>query len=149
MPYEGGCGKKFTGEEYSNDMYRCADCNAFFHRDCIRKHFNQPPLEDIMKELEKWKPAVIEMCEKANLDKTQGKQLIGYIYNYIETREKLKVEEVFKAMNAHRCEECEGTGAHSTPSSYDPCSQCDGTGFDLQMGSFNDIKNSILKDLGK
>tara|TARA_B100000508_G_C11463052_1_gene280180 strand:- start:1196 stop:1513 length:318 start_codon:yes stop_codon:yes gene_type:complete len=58
-------------------------------------------------------------------------------------------EDMFSSMNAHRCEECEGTGAQSTPSSYYPCGQCDGTGFDLQMGSFNDIKNSILKDLGK
>lgn len=99
MPYEGGCGKKFTDEEYSNDMYRCADCNAFFHRDCIRKHFAQESIEDVMKELEKWKPAVIEMCEKANLNTDQGKQLIGYIYNYIDERVKQKIDETYRELH--------------------------------------------------
>lgn len=31
----GGCGKPVK----ESDSYRCADCTASFHRDCIRKHF--------------------------------------------------------------------------------------------------------------
>ena len=33
--FKGGCGKKVLKHE----AYRCADCTASFHRDCIRKHF--------------------------------------------------------------------------------------------------------------
>jgi DNA-directed RNA polymerase subunit RPC12/RpoP len=33
--FEGGCGEKVLKHE----SYRCADCMASFHRDCIRKHF--------------------------------------------------------------------------------------------------------------
>ena len=33
--FEGGCGEKVLKQE----AYRCADCTASFHRDCIRKHF--------------------------------------------------------------------------------------------------------------
>lgn len=32
----GGCGNKIAS---SREIYRCADCDAVFHRDCIRKHF--------------------------------------------------------------------------------------------------------------
>lgn len=37
------------------------------------------------------------------------------------------------------CSECGGSGATSSPSSYDPCKQCDGTGFNLQEGCLNDL----------
>jgi hypothetical protein len=33
--FKGGCGAHVEREE----SYRCVDCTASFHRDCIRKHF--------------------------------------------------------------------------------------------------------------
>lgn len=33
--FTGGCGKHVDREE----SYRCSDCTASFHRDCLRKHF--------------------------------------------------------------------------------------------------------------
>jgi hypothetical protein len=35
--FEGGCGKPVSFEE----SYRCYDCTASFHRDCIREHFHR------------------------------------------------------------------------------------------------------------
>lgn len=35
--FQGGCGKPVEFEE----AYRCYDCTASFHRDCIREHFHR------------------------------------------------------------------------------------------------------------
>lgn len=37
----GGCGEHVSFK----DSYRCADCTASFHRDCIQKHFDHPSAE--------------------------------------------------------------------------------------------------------
>lgn len=36
--FVGGCGEHVS----FMDSYRCADCTASFHRNCLRLHFNQP-----------------------------------------------------------------------------------------------------------
>lgn len=41
IPFKGGCGKEVS----IFDSYRCADCTASFHRDCIREHFNNEEKE--------------------------------------------------------------------------------------------------------
>lgn len=38
----GGCGKDVSAW----DSYRCADCTAMFHRECIRKHFKKHESQD-------------------------------------------------------------------------------------------------------
>lgn len=38
--FKGGCGENVNREE----SYRCADCTASFHRECIRKHFKEEAL---------------------------------------------------------------------------------------------------------
>ena len=47
--FEGGCGKKVLKHE----SYRCADCMASFHRDCIRKHFKSHENQDDVARLHK------------------------------------------------------------------------------------------------
>lgn len=44
-----------------------------------------------------------------------------------------------------KCEKCNGSGAYSSPSSYEPCSDCEGTGF-LFDGSANDITSQSIKN---
>jgi hypothetical protein len=36
---------RFCGEQigYQSQVFRCADCEAPFHRECIRKHFANEP----------------------------------------------------------------------------------------------------------
>lgn len=35
--FRGGCGKPVSFEE----SYRCCDCTASFHRECLRRHFTE------------------------------------------------------------------------------------------------------------
>lgn len=42
--FKGGCGQPVKFME----SYRCADCTASFHRDCIHEHFKSPlAIQDI------------------------------------------------------------------------------------------------------
>jgi hypothetical protein len=40
--FTGGCGKEVSAWE----GYRCSDCTATFHRNCIRKHFDKSKTTD-------------------------------------------------------------------------------------------------------
>lgn len=43
LSYKGGCGK----EADLKDMYRCVGCGAWFHLDCIKKHFELEKDHDV------------------------------------------------------------------------------------------------------
>ena len=53
-----------------------------------------------------------------------------------------RVEELMK------CGECDGTGAYSSPSSFDPCSHCEGTGVYIE-GCFSDVLALLKREKEK
>lgn len=78
---EGGCGNAVNVLE----GYRCGDCTAYFHRDCLRKHFNQESVEEIRKALkmDEWQPLVTELAKEG-----KEQHLIGVVFALLDEQRK-------------------------------------------------------------
>lgn len=59
--FKGGCGKDVNILE----SYRCVDCAAWFHRDCLEKHFDGESLRQVEK---RHKKQIKEFLEWLNTD---------------------------------------------------------------------------------
>lgn len=77
-PFEGGCERKIEFTE----AYRCSDCCVFFHRDCIRKHFDQKPIQDEIEEIEMWRPEVEDILKSNHPEKVE--LILGTVYGLID-----------------------------------------------------------------